>query len=315
MWIAKWDDKLRGKEKYVWVSDTSPMKQQREMEKFEKARELEKNFSKIENHILKNLDSEDIKKRKIATVCYLINATSMRVGDEKDEDEADTVGATTLTPKNIVIKEDDIVNFNFLGKDSVKWDKDIKLPANVIRNLKEFMTASKDFVFDGVRSDDVNGFLSEIVDDVTAKVFRTYHATKAVREYIDKKNVKKDDPESYKKYVAAMANLQAAIVCNHKRKLPKKWKESLEKKQERLKQLKEKRGKKTEERVKEAKLKIELMKETKDYNLNTSLKSYVDPKVFYMWAKKVGFDWKKYYSKTLQKKFSWIENEKCEEKS
>jgi DNA topoisomerase-1 len=42
MWIAKWDDKLRGKEKYVWVSDTSPMKQEREIEKFEKAKELEK---------------------------------------------------------------------------------------------------------------------------------------------------------------------------------------------------------------------------------------------------------------------------------
>jgi DNA topoisomerase I len=110
--------------------------------------------------------------------------------------------------------------------------------------------------------------------------------------------------------VAAMANLQAAIVCNHKRKLPAKWKEGLEKKQERLKQLKEKKGKKTKEKVKEAKMKIDLMKETKDYNLNTSLKSYVDPRVFYKWSRKVGFDWKKYYSKNLQKKFSWIEDEK-----
>jgi DNA topoisomerase-1 len=51
------------------------------------------------------------------------------------------------------------------------------------------------------------------------------------------------------------------------------------------------------------------MKETKDYNLNTSLKSYIDPMIFYKWSKKVNFDWKKYYSKTLQKKFSWIEKE------
>ncbi len=315
MWIAKWDDSLRGKEKYIWVSDTSPMKQERERKKFDKAVELERNFSKIEEHILTSLDSNDTKTRKIATVCYLINAASMRVGDEKDEDEADTVGATTLSRDNIVIKEDNVVNFNFLGKDSVRWDKDVKLPDNVIRNLREFMDQSDGFVFEGVRSEDVNAFLSEIVDGITAKVFRTYHATKAVRESLEKNEVKKTDPEAFKKYVATMANLQAAIVCNHKRKLPATWKQTLEKKKERLSELKEKAKEKKTEKSKEAvktmELRLKLMNDTKDYNLNTSLKSYVDPRVFYRWATKVGFDWKKYYSKTLQKKFSWIE---CEEK-
>lgn len=310
MWIAKWDDKLRGKEKYVWLSDTSPIKQEREMEKFNKAMELEKNFGLIKNHIIKNLDSEDIKKRKIATVCYLIDALSMRVGDEKDEDEADTVGATTLAPKNITICPNNLVKFNFIGKDYVEWKKEVVLPDNILNNLKEFIANTKSFVFDGIRSEDVNTFLSEIVEGITAKVFRTYHASKAVKEYIENVKVKKDDHEAYKKYIATMANLQAAIICNHKRKLPKKWKESLEKKEERLKQVRLKKGKKTKEKVKELKMKIELMKETKDYNLNTSLKSYIDPRIFYKWAKKVDFDWKKYYSKTLQRKFSWIEKEK-----
>jgi DNA topoisomerase-1 len=310
LWIAKWDDRLSGKEKYIWVSDVSPMKQEREIEKFEKAKELEKSFEIIKNHIIKNLDSDDIKKRKIATVCYLIDALSMRVGDEKDEDEADTVGATTLTHKNIAICENNLVKFNFIGKDYVKWNKEAVLPNNVVRNLKEFIENSKTFIFDGVRSEDVNAFLSEIVDGVTAKVFRTYHASKAVREYIENAKVKEEDTEAYKKYLATMANLQAAIVCNHKRKLPKKWKETLEKKKERLEQLKLKKTKKSKEAVKALKMKIKLMKETKDYNLNTSLKSYVDPRIYYKWSKKVNFDWKKYYSKTLQRKFSWVEKEK-----
>lgn len=307
MWIAKWDDKLRGKEKYVWLSDTSPMKQEREIEKFNKAKELEKKFELIQQHVIKNLDSEDVKKRKIATVCYLIDVLSMRVGDEKDEDEADTVGATTLTPKNIKICPNNLVKFDFIGKDYVKWEKDITLPNNVVRNLVEFMANAKSFVFDGVRSEDVNAFLSEIVDGITAKVFRTYHASKAVREYLEKNKTKQDDPEYYKKYIATMANLQAAIVCNHKRKLPKKWEESLEKKKQNLEKLKLKKSKNIEDKIKAQKLKIELMKETKDYNLNTSLKSYIDPRIFYNWSKKTGFDWKKYYSKTLQRKFSWLE--------
>src|SRR3989304_10589407 len=42
MWIAKWDDPLRGKEKYIWLSDSSQVKQQKELEKFNKAREMAK---------------------------------------------------------------------------------------------------------------------------------------------------------------------------------------------------------------------------------------------------------------------------------
>jgi DNA topoisomerase-1 len=309
LWIARWDDKLRGKEKYVWLSDTSPMKQEREMEKFDKAGELEKKFQLIQEHVIKNLDSDDAKKRKVATVCYLIDALSMRVGDEKDEDEADTVGATTLTSKNITICPGNLVKFDFIGKDYVKWEKEVVLPENVVRNLKEFIADSKSFVFDGVRSEDVNAFLSEIVEGITAKVFRTYHASKAVKDYLDKNNANKDDPEYYKKYIATMANLQAAIVCNHKRKLPKKWKESLDKKKQSLEKLKLKKSKNIKEKIRAAKLKIELMKETKDYNLNTSLKSYIDPRIYLRWSKKANFDWKKYYSKTLQRKFSWLDKE------
>jgi len=310
MWIGKWDDKLSDKEKYIWVSDFSPMKQEREIEKFEKAKELEKKFGLIKSHIIKNLDSDNVKKRKIATVCYLIDALSMRVGDEKDEDEADTVGAITLTTKNIVICQNNLVKFNFIGKDYVKWEKEIVLPENIVRNLKEFIKNSESFVFDKVRSEDVNGFLSEIVGGITAKVFRTYHASKVVKEYIGNVKVKQDDSEAYKKYLATMANLQAAIVCNHKRKMPKNWNESLEKKKQRLEQLKLKKTKKSEEAVKALEMKIKLMKAAKDYNLNTSLKSYIDPRIYYKWSKKVKFDWKKYYSKTLQRKFSWVEKEK-----
>jgi len=310
MWIAKWNDKLGGREKYVWVSDFSPMKQEREIEKFEKAKELEKKFEDIRKYVIENLNSKDLKTRKIATVCYLIDVLSMRVGDEKDEDEADTVGATTLTPDNITICQNNLVKFDFIGKDYVRWQKDIILPEQVVRNLKEFISNSKSFVFDGVRSEDVNAFLSKSMEGLTAKVFRTYHASKAVKEYLENNNTKKDDPEAYKKYLATIANLQAAIVCNHKRKLPKKWKETLEKKKERLEQLKLKKTKKSKEAVKALKMKIKLMKETKDYNLNTSLKSYVDPRIYYKWFKKVDFDWKKYYSKTLQRKFSWVEKEK-----
>ena len=47
----------------------------------------------------------------VATACYLIDALCLRVGDEKDPDEADTVGATTLRPEHITLHEDGSVEF------------------------------------------------------------------------------------------------------------------------------------------------------------------------------------------------------------
>jgi hypothetical protein len=79
----------------------------------------------------------------------------------------------------------------------------------------------------------------------------------------------------------------------------------LEKKQERLKKL-QARNKNS---INKLKHQISAYKLTKDYNLRTSLKSYIDPRVYYNWGKSVDFDWKKYYPKALQEKFIWVESD------
>jgi len=307
MWVAKWDDKLRGEEKYVWLADSSSVKQERDIEKYDKANTLDRKINELRAHISNNLAAEDLKRRKLATVSYLIDALKLRVGDEKDKDEADTVGATTLRPEHIKIRDNGHVVFDFLGKDSVRWYKEVELPQQVVENLKEFMANAQSSIFEGVRSDRVNEFLSEVVPGLSAKVFRTYHASKVVGEYLRTAKVSKEDPDYVKKNAAAMANLEAAIICNHKRKLPKNWENSLAKKMERLKVLQARKTKKSAEAVKAAKIKIKTMKATRDYNLGTSLRSYIDPRLYYRWGKRVDFDWKLYYSKTLQRKFSWVE--------
>jgi len=405
IWIARWQDKLSGKMKYVWFSDSCSFKQQKEIEKFDKAKEFQQNLSRVKRHILRNLESEDLKRRKIATVCYLIDKLKIRVGDEKDPDEADTVGASTLRKEHIQINGDGTVSFNFLGKDSVPHIFTTKLPDKVIENLKEFSSNSESALFNGVGSSNVSEFLDEVMTGLSAKVFRTLYASDAVQTKLDKTPVESEDLEYVKKYVAKMANLEAAKVCNHKRTIPKRWKSSLEKKKERIKVLKQrarvaqtkiktkakeqdkryrmrlkkqeenlsvavekleeitrqleerqKQGKsvkaltirlkskrrviaRTRQCIKElkakhkelvnkqkqrlenrkqrdkaalekAKLNITIQEETRDYNLSTSLKSYIDPRIYYEWGKKVEYDWKKYYQKALHKKFSWIEDQK-----
>jgi len=315
MWIAKWDDKLVGKEKYIWLSDSSHVKQQKEIEKFDKAKQLAKKIDKLRSHIWRSLESEDIKKRKVATVAYLIDELKLRVGDEKDPDEADTVGATTLRPSHVKINSNNKVSFDFLGKDSVRWRKEVELPEAVVRNIEEFKNEaesgshSESTIFEGIRSENVNSFLSQVTPGLTAKVFRTYYASDVVSKSLKKSNVPPSEPMMLKKHVATMANLEAAIMLNHKRKPPKNWEESLAKKNDRLHTLESspKKTPKTEERIQALRLKIREVEATRDYNLRTSLKSYIDPRIYYSWGKTVDFDWKLYYPKTLQKKFSWVE--------
>ena len=313
MYVAKWDDKLTGKIKYVWFSDSAFIKQNREKEKFKKAEKLGKQIAAIEQHIVKNLDAKDETKRKVATVCWLILKPNMRVGDEKDPDEADTVGAITLRSEHIKI-EGDTLHFDFLGKDCVRWEKSVQAPASVIKNIKHYAENSKEYLFEGVDSKKVSRFLSQKMPGLTAKVFRTWRCTKTVKEELAKSPVTKEDPLHLKKFHAKMANLKVAEVANHKRKVPAKFDERLANKEDKLKEMeaqleqKKAEGKKTaslETRIEKKKLDIELTKRTKEYNLGTSLKSYIDPTAYVRWARKVNFDLEKFYPATLRKKFSW----------
>ncbi|MDR1992615.1 MAG: hypothetical protein LBQ98_03825 [Nitrososphaerota archaeon] len=314
MYVAKWIDKLTGKVKYVWFSDTAFLKQNREKEKFQKAETLGKQINVIEKHILKNLDAKESDRRKVATVSWLILVPNMRVGDEKDPDEADTVGAITLRAEHIKI-EGNVVHFDFLGKDSVRWVKEYQAPPAVIRNLEEFMKdTSKQYLFEGIDSKKVSRFLSEKMSKLTAKVFRTWRCTKTVREELEKSGVTKTDPDYKKSFAAKMANFKVAEVANHKRKIPPTFDRRVADKEMAIKNLqqhledKKKEGKKIdtlETRIERAKLDLELTKLTREYNLGTSLKSYIDPTAYVKWAKKVKFDIEKFYPATLRSKFSW----------
>lgn len=313
MYVAKWEDKLTGKIKYVWFSDTAFLKQNREKEKFQKAETLGKQIKQIESHILKNLNDKDITRRKVATVAWLILVPNMRVGDEKDPDEADTVGAITLRKEHIKIVGDTL-HFDFLGKDSVRWVKEYKAPSDVIKNIEYFSKTSKEYLFEGIDSKHVSRFLSEKMPKLTAKVFRTWRCTKTVREELEKSGVTKEDPDYKKNFAAKMANFKVAEVANHKRKIPPTFDQRVADKETKLKDLQEllrakkKEGKKTESietRIERSKLDLELTKLTREYNLGTSLKSYIDPAAYVKWAKKVKFDVEKFYPKTLRSKFSW----------
>jgi DNA topoisomerase-1 len=342
-WLATWTEKLTDKRKYVWLHDSAFLRQNIDKEKYDKAKNLEKYAFKIQKEIInKMINSRDLNQRKIATVCYLILKLAMRVGDEKDKDEADTVGASTLRIEHIKFPERDnkkFIELNFLGKDSVPWQKTVEINSEdtkaLYQNIQLF-TKDKGHnseIFDNINSSKVNAFLRKIdpknVPGLTAKVFRTYLATKIVKESLKNPplDVNKESSEPIKIYVAKIANLKAAIACNHKKgidpnnpaskKALEKFTESVTKKEEAIEKIRndilsnkwktEKQKEKLISRMEKIQYQLKLQKETRDYNLGTSLRNYIDPRIMKIWLDDVELDWKKVYTSTLQRKFKWIE--------
>lgn len=324
-WLASWTDDLTQKQKYVWLADTAGLKQERDKEKYEKAVNLAKKIGKIKSAMTADMNGGDAARRRIATVCYLIYETAMRVGDEKDSDEADTVGATTLRKEHVKISND-AIKFDFLGKDSIRWQETVSATGDNKQfrdNLEKFMENKKptDEIFDKITSRHVNSYYSGIVKGVTAKVFRTYLATNVVKNYLKKHDNVQKKSHNEKIYHAKMANLEAAKMCNHKRTIPKTFEQSLEKKRDTLKKAKAKKPKtakqkeRKKERVEKIKLQLDLYEKTRDYNLGTSLRNYIDPRVVRAWTDSMGAQWEKLYTAALQKKFLWVQNEKLDWKT
>jgi len=356
MWLASWMDFLTQKRKYVWLADTAGLKQDRDKEKYEKAVKLGNEIEKIKDRIVKDMKSKDSKINKISTACYLIYRTAMRVGDEKDPDEADTVGATTLRKEHIKITTNTI-EFDFLGKDSVRWQETVVAEGHdkqFHENLKKIIEKKKpkDEIFEGITSRHVNQYYSGIVKGLTAKVFRTYLATTVVKNYLVKHDTIKTKTPNEKLYHAKLANLEAAKMCNHKRTIPKTYEQTLQKKRDSIKKIeKEQVWKKTQEtlkkvesketktdiqkksktkriktlneqikkqkskhkeRLQKLELQLDLSEKTKDYAIGTSLRNYIDPRVFKAWTDEVGAEWEKLYTAALQKKFLWVKNEDVE---
>ena len=114
------------------------MKQGRVQEKFDLAQELESKIGKVRAHIASNLSSEDVKRRKVATVAYLIDVFKIRVGDE-EETESGTVGATSLQSEHIRFHNSSPrVELHFLGKDSILFERELPVSQEAYQNLKEF---------------------------------------------------------------------------------------------------------------------------------------------------------------------------------
>ena len=103
-------------------------------------------------------------------------------------------------------------------------------------------------IFPTINSTHVNRFLSEVYPELTAKVFRTYHASMTMREELKTSKARSTDPEFIKKAAFKRANLEVARVMNHTKQAPAGWSRSADRYRDRIK--------KSEIRIEKAKFQL-----------------------------------------------------------
>jgi len=317
IWLASWKDNITGKTKYVWLSDKSDVKALGDLEKFEMARRLKKHIKGIRLKNNENLLSTELKTRQLATALYFIDNFALRVGNEKGEDEADTVGVVSLRVEHIEQLDNNDIKLDFLGKDSVRYVKTVKVEEIVYKNLQDFTSGKKkdDDIFNKIKTSDVNDYLKTLMNGLTAKVFRTYNASNLFYTELDNTSKKYENYTKEDKFDLLLdgfnkANAKVALLCNHQKNISKNFSEQTDKLKKQLKELKQKKKEaknpdKIKDRINKLKIKLELKQELKNLSLGTSKINYIDPRITVSFMKKHNIPIDKIFNKSLQEKFKW----------
>ena len=326
-WLASWKDTINEKTKYVWLSSKSDLKARSDIEKFDKARKLKKHIKNIRKTYFENLLSSENKIKQLSTALYLIDNFALRVGNEKSDDEADTVGVTSLRYEHITLLDNNMIKMDFLGKDSIRYVNTSVVHENVYKNIKSFMDGKQkgDSLFDLINSADLNNYIKEL-GDFTAKVFRTFNASHTFQEEINKINEKYANYKKSDKFDMLLssfntANAKVAVLCNHQKNVSKGYEEGMKKLKEKMLEYKkkiedllsnspddEKRKKKIsklKDQVKKYKMKKESKIELKNVSLGTSKINYIDPRISVAFFKKHNIPLEKGFSQTLRERFFW----------
>jgi DNA topoisomerase-1 len=315
-WLASWTDTITNEAKYVQFAAEGQLKGKSDFFKYEKARKLNHFIKEVRERYHKDIVSTDLVKRQLGTVIYLIDHYGLRAGGEKSKDDTDTVGASTLRVEHIKLKEPDILIFDFLGKDSIRYYKEIKVTKDIYKNIGEFIKNKNKGgdLFDKISAPDINAYLKTFDKNFTAKVFRTRLASTLMYNELKKIILKKKDSEADKKLKFDKANVAVAEILNHQRTVSVKNKEVIEKYQKQLKDLKkEMRNKKNsggnidgiKKRIETKTKQIQSKSDTLNVAINTSRANYIDPRIVVSWCLDNDLEISKVYTAPMQKKFNW----------
>ncbi|XP_068579137.1 DNA topoisomerase 1 isoform X2 [Cebidichthys violaceus] len=191
-WLASWTENIQGAIKYIMLNANSKLKGEKDWEKYEIARKLKSCVDDIRNQYSQDLKSKQMVTRQRAVALYFIDKLALRAGNEKEEGEtADTVGCCSLRVEHITLHEklegnECVVEFDFLGKDSIRYYNKVPVIKKVFKNLQLFLEnkGPGDDLFDRLNTGMLNKHLGSLMAGLSAKVFRTYNASITLQQQL-----------------------------------------------------------------------------------------------------------------------------------
>lgn len=322
LWLASWKDDITGKTKYVRLANDSVWKSESDMDKFDLARKLKRRIKRIREANQKLMTSNDEIERQLATALFFIDTFALRIGNEKSKDSADTVGVLSLRKEHIT-PIDGKIKLDFLGKDSVRYNRVLEVPKIVYDNVVEMLNgkAKSDKLFDKISPVSLNKYLKSYMDGLTSKVFRTYNASNLYAKELKKIDAKMKEYSAADKLNVLLdsinkANAKVAMLCNHQKNVNANLKDQLAKLDEKIKtakkKVKELKAKGNKDRIEKAQLALKKLKaqkamkiQLKNISLGTSKINYIDPRITIAFVKRHNIPLDKIFTKTLQSKFQW----------
>lgn len=185
----------KGNVQYVYDEDTLAAAK---AEKFRRVAHLAEQLPEIIGAVQEQMTQPDTPLGKVvAAVVALIDRCQFRIGTDEYAEKHGTYGVTTLRPEHVTV-EGDTVHFRFTGKKQVPWDKATTDPdlAEFIDHLSDDGPGDRLFWYHTpsgeqrpIRASHVNAWLREY--GVSAKDFRTYHATRLCYEELKRASSRK----------------------------------------------------------------------------------------------------------------------------
>ena len=105
---------------------------------------VQKHVDVIRKDYTADLKTKVMKDRQRATAMYFIDRLALRAGNEKGEDEADTVGCCSLRCEHVTLEPPNFLIFDFLGKDSIRYYNKVAVEDQVFKNIKLFKENKND---------------------------------------------------------------------------------------------------------------------------------------------------------------------------
>ncbi|CAB1341134.1 unnamed protein product, partial [Coregonus sp. 'balchen'] len=232
-WLASWVENVQGNFKYVMLNPSSKLKGEKDWQKYEVARKLKLKVETIRRLYREDWKNREMKTRQRGVALYFI---------DKESETADTVGCCSLRVEHITLHQEKggqefMVEFDFLGKDSIRYYNEVPVEGRVFKNLKLFMENKEpeDDLFDRINTTYLNKHLNQSMPGLTAKVFRTFNASTTLQEQLNKLTTADMSLEE-KLLSYNRANRAVAILCNHQRAAPKTFEKSMQNLQDKKQQ-------------------------------------------------------------------------------